>query len=160
MYINIYIFKFNTKALWTTQPCQRGRYIIREICIPTANKPKRKHFWSTQPCRPRRCIKRDLQSKSILGGLQTTSAVELYTSSNQNMIQKHFWTTQPCRAGWYINRETCISTAIKTLKIPYLVYRAVSASAVYQPRPANQKYLWRRCISPARYSCISTAIEN
>ena len=36
----------------------------------------------------------------------------------------------------------------------------MSASAVSQPLSAKQEHIPRSCISPARYSCISTAIRN
>ena len=68
--------------------------------------------------------------------------------------------TQPCRPGQYINRESCISTAIKSKANKRLVGTAVSTWAVYQPRSAKQKHLWYSCISPARYSCISTAKQK
>ena len=69
-------------------------------------------------------------------------------------------TTPPCRPGRYINRESCISTAIKTEARALLVVTAVSTWAVYQPQSAKRKHLWRCCISPARYSCMSTAIKK
>ena len=36
---------------------------------------------------------------------------------------------------------------------------AVSTSAVHQPQSAKQDHIRRSCISPARYSCMSTAIK-
>ena len=42
-----------------------------------------------------------------------TSAVKLYINSHQKLKRKHFWTTPPCRPGRYINRDSCISTAIR-----------------------------------------------
>ena len=35
----------------------------------------------------------------------------------------------------------------------------MSTRAVYQPLSEKHKHTWRSCISPARYSCISTAIK-
>ena len=89
-------------------------------------------------------------------------------NSNQKLKRKPFWMTQPCRPGQYINRESCISTAIKTEAKALLVDTAVSTWAVYQPRSAKQNHPWLSCISPARhsyispapYSCISTAKKN
>ena len=48
-----------------------------------------------------------------------------------NSNRKQFWSTQQCRPGRCLNREE-----------------------------VNQTNFWRSCISPARYSCISTAIKN
>ena len=53
-----------------------------------------------------------------------------------------------------------LSTAMKTEAKALLVDRAVSTWAVYQPQSAKRNHLWRSCISPARYSCISTAIKS
>ena len=36
----------------------------------------------------------------------------------------------------------------------------MSTSAVYQPQSAKQEHIRRSCISPARYGCKSTAINN
>ena len=60
----------------------------------------------------------------------------------------------------YINRESCISTAVKTKAKALLVDTTVSTWAVYQPRSAKRKHFYRSCISPARCSYISTAIKT
>ena len=52
-----------------------------------------------------------------------------------------------------------LTTAIKTKSRALLVDTAVATWAVYQPRSAKKKHLWRSWISPARCSCISTAIK-
>ena len=48
----------------------------------------------------------------------------------------------------------------KTKAKALLIDTVVSTWAVPQPGTAKQKHLWRSCISPARYSCISTAINK
>ena len=48
----------------------------------------------------------------------------------------------------------------KTKAKALLVDTFVSTWAVPQPRTAKRKHLWRGCISPAPYSCISTAIRK
>ena len=52
-----------------------------------------------------------------------------------------------------------MSTAIKTNAKGLLDDTSVSTLAVYRPRSAKQKHLWRSCTSPARCNCISTAIK-
>ena len=101
---------------------------------------------------------------------------QLYINSNQNLKRKHFWTTQPCRPGRCLNREqqsknisgpavyhqrgiAVYHQQSKTQAKALLDDTAVSTRAMYQPRSAKQKHLWRSCISPAWYSCISTAIK-
>ena len=83
-----------------------------------------------------------------------------YIKSNRKFKRKHVWTTPPCRPERYINRESCISTAIQTEAKALLVDTAVSTWAVYQPRSVKRNHLWRSCISQARYSCISTATNK
>ena len=91
----------------------------------------------------------------------STARYSCISAATKNYIKrKRFWTTPPCRPGRYINRESCISTTIKTEAEALLVDTAVSTWAVYPPRSEKQNHLWRSCISPARYSCISTALKK
>ena len=55
---------------------------------------------------------------------------QLYIKSHRKLKAMPFCTTQPCR-------QSGISSAI-----------------------SRQKNIWRRCMSPARYSCTSTGIKN
>ena len=59
-----------------------------------------------------------------------TYLTQLHINSNQKLKAMPFWTTQPCGPERYINRNS------------------------------SKKHIWRRCMSPARYSCMSTAIKN
>ena len=65
-----------------------------------------------------------------------------------------------CRPGRYINHESCISTAIKNLKRKHFWLTQPCRPGRCINRDSKAKHLWRKCISPARYSCISTAIKN
>ena len=99
-----------------------------ELYISRNQKRRRKHRWSTRPCRPGRCINYNRQSKSISG-----AAVHI---------------TSVGTPAWY----SCTSTAVYKTKAKAKTHpddTAVSIGAVYQPRSAKQKHLWRSCISPA-----------
>ena len=95
------------------------------------SKLKRKHFWSTQPCRPGRCINHNQHSEITSG------------------------------AAVYHQRGIAVYPPPSKIKTKaFLDDTAVSTWAVSQPRTSKQNNLWRSCKSPARYSCISTVIEN
>ena len=51
--------------------------------------------------------------------------------------------------------QSGISTAISNAS-SYLAQLNMT-SAIYQPRSAELRHIWCRCMSPARYSCISAA---
>ena len=101
----------------------------------------------------------------------------MYVNGNQKLKAKPFWTTQPYRAEQYTNRDqqsrniygtnVCHQRGVtvhqqqsKPKTKTLLDDVAVSTSAVYHPRSAEPRHIWCRCMSPARYSCISTTSKS
>ena len=132
--VAVYQQQSKTKAnafLDDTTLSTRAVYQPRELYINSNRKLKRKHFWSTQPYRPGRCINRPQQSKYI------------------------------CGAAVYHQRGIAVYQQQPKTKAKVLLDdTAVSTWAVYQPPSAEQKHVWRSCISPARCNCTSTVIKT